>query len=60
MIDLENKIKNRKAKICVIGLGYVGLPTSIFFAESGFDVIGADIDADKVDTINAGRSPLKI
>jgi nucleotide sugar dehydrogenase len=59
MIDLVNKIKNRKAKICVIGLGYVGLPTSIFFAESGFDVIGADIDAVKVDIINAGRSPLK-
>lgn len=56
---LYNKIKNKSAKICVIGLGYVGLPTSVFFAEKGFDVIGVDINKDKIHMITSGISPLK-
>lgn len=42
------KIEDKTAKICVVGLGYVGLPTAIFFAEKGYDVIGADIDDGKI------------
>ena len=52
-------IRNKTAKICVIGLGYVGLPTAVFFAEKGFDVIGVDIDKDKVNMIKSGKSSLK-
>lgn len=59
MSQLDKKIKNKSARICVIGLGYVGLPTSVFFADRGFSVIGVDVDKRKVDMINSGVSPLK-
>src|SRR5439155_23474006 len=45
-----------KMKIAVVGLGYVGLPLCLQFARSGVDVLGLDIDAAKVEAINAGRS----
>jgi UDP-N-acetyl-D-glucosamine dehydrogenase len=47
------------SKIAIIGLGYVGLPLAIRFAESGVKVLGLDIDADKVVKINAGQSYIK-
>lgn len=43
-------------KIAVVGLGYVGLPLCLQFGRSGVDVLGLDIDAAKVEAINAGRS----
>jgi UDP-N-acetyl-D-glucosamine dehydrogenase len=46
-------------KIAIVGLGYVGLPLSLQFARSGATVIGLDIDAAKVDALNAGRSYIK-
>ena len=46
-------------KIAVIGLGYVGLPLSFQFARSGVTVLGLDIDAAKVDSLNQGRSYIK-
>jgi UDP-N-acetyl-D-glucosamine dehydrogenase len=49
-------LKNRTAKIGVIGLGYVGLPLSLLFAESGFPVTGFDIDEKKVTALEEGRS----
>jgi UDP-N-acetyl-D-glucosamine dehydrogenase len=55
-VDLENRIKNRKAKCGVIGLGYVGLPLSLTLNQAGFDVTGVDIDANRVRAINGGRS----
>ena len=45
--------------ISVIGLGYVGLPLSLQFARSGVNVIGLDLDSQKVDMINSGQSYLK-
>ncbi len=53
---LIGKIANRKAKIAVAGLGYVGLPLAIEFAEAGFQVLGLDVEAKKVERINAGCS----
>ncbi len=53
---LIGKIVNRKAKIAVAGLGYVGLPLAIEFAEAGFQVLGLDVEAKKVEQINAGFS----
>ena len=55
-MDLRDKIRDRTARIGVIGLGYVGLPLAVEFAKKGFDVTGFDVDASKVDEINAGRS----
>jgi UDP-N-acetyl-D-glucosamine dehydrogenase len=53
---LENLIKNKKAKIGVIGLGYVGLPLAVEMAKQGFKIIGIDIDKKKVKAINNGIS----
>jgi UDP-N-acetyl-D-mannosaminuronic acid dehydrogenase len=41
--------------ICVIGLGYIGLPTASLLGTKGFDVLGVDVSKDVVDTINAGK-----
>lgn len=45
-------------KIGVIGLGYVGLPLALHFAEKSAEVTGFDIDGSKVDIINSGKSPI--
>jgi len=42
-------------KICVLGLGYMGLPTAILFSEKGYDVVGVDIDEDKIKSLNNGK-----
>ena len=51
--------KPLKPKIAIIGLGYVGLPLSLQFARSGIQVLGLDIDSEKVDALNEGRSYIK-
>jgi UDP-N-acetyl-D-glucosamine dehydrogenase len=48
--------KPLQAKVAIIGLGYVGLPLSLQFARSGTRVLGLDIDPEKVDALNQGRS----
>ncbi|MEI8175569.1 MAG: nucleotide sugar dehydrogenase [Candidatus Omnitrophota bacterium] len=53
---LKEKIKQKKAKIGVIGLGYVGLPLGVEFAKKGFEVTGIDLDRSRVDAINAKKS----
>ena len=53
---LINKIKNKKAKISVIGLGYVGLPLCMEFAKKGFCVTGIDVDKRRVESVNKGVS----
>ena len=45
--------------IAIVGLGYVGLPLSLQFARSGVNVLGLDIDPEKVEMLNAGRSYIK-
>ncbi len=56
---LINLIKEQKAKIGVIGLGYVGLPLVIEFGRAGFSVTGFDIDKSKVDQLSAGKSYIR-
>jgi UDP-N-acetyl-D-glucosamine dehydrogenase len=46
-------------QICVVGLGYVGLPLSLQFAQSGATVIGLDVDRTKVDALNRAESYIK-
>ncbi len=53
---LEEKIANKTARVCVIGLGYVGLPLAIEFARAGFPVVGIDLDARKVTSLAKGVS----
>lgn len=59
MFSLEKSIKERKACIGVIGLGYVGLPLVKTFLNAGFKVIGFDVDQKKVSHLNQGRSYIK-
>ncbi|MBT6030094.1 MAG: nucleotide sugar dehydrogenase [Crocinitomicaceae bacterium] len=54
--DLKTRIKNRESIIGIIGLGYVGLPLVIRFAEEGFKTIGFDVDKEKVKKLNVGKS----
>lgn len=54
--DVIKKINNKEAIIGIIGLGYVGLPLMLRFAEVGFRVLGIDIDQRKTDMINRGES----
>ena len=42
-------------KVCVVGLGYIGLPTAALLASNGFQVVGVDLNAHAVETINQGR-----
>ncbi len=53
---LLQKIHNRQAHVAIIGLGYVGLPLAVAFAEAGFRTTGIDIDAKRVAGLNAGQS----
>ncbi len=55
-MEILDKIRERKARTGVIGLGYVGLPLAIEFAHAGFNAVGIDVDARKVDAINGGQS----
>jgi len=54
--ELRRKIQARKARVGVIGLGYVGLPLSLLYVEAKFPVTGFDIDQRKVEDLTAGRS----
>ena len=53
---LEEKIRTRRARVGIVGLGYVGLPLAVEFAKAGFTVTGIDISEEKVRRINAGDS----
>lgn len=44
-------------RVCVVGLGYVGLPTAAVLASRGVEVIGVDIDSERVETVNCGVAP---
>jgi UDP-N-acetyl-D-glucosamine dehydrogenase len=54
--ELRQKIESHTAQAGVVGLGYVGLPLVVEFAEAGFTVTGIDVDQSKVDAINRGES----
>jgi UDP-N-acetyl-D-glucosamine dehydrogenase len=53
---LLERIRRKEARVGVVGLGYVGLPLAVEFAEAGFTVLGIDLDPNRVAAINAGQS----
>jgi UDP-N-acetyl-D-glucosamine dehydrogenase len=55
-MSLQNKIKSKKARIGVVGLGYVGLPLAVEFASKGFPTVGIDLDRSKVGNIRKGKN----
>jgi len=58
-LELKRKIEDKSLVVGVLGLGYVGLPLALAFAERSFAVIGFDVDATKVDALKAGRNYIK-
>lgn len=54
--DLIQKLKNKNVRVAILGLGYVGLPLAVVFAEAGFKVTGIDPDSGKVDSLKKGVS----
>ena len=53
---LVERIRDRSARIGVVGLGYVGLPTAVAYADAGFTVVGIDTDADRCAAVGEGES----
>ncbi|MGI9070196.1 MAG: nucleotide sugar dehydrogenase [Bryobacteraceae bacterium] len=58
-VELRQRISKKTARVGVLGLGYVGLPLALEFARAGFEVIGIDVQQDKVDQFNRGQSYVK-
>jgi UDP-N-acetyl-D-glucosamine dehydrogenase len=58
-MELLKKIEEKSAKIGIVGLGYVGLPLGLEFAEKDFFVLGFDIDESKIPVLNSGNSYIK-
>ena len=56
---LRRQIQNRESKIGIIGLGYAGLPLALRFCEEGFKTIGFDIDQEKINNLNNGKTYIK-
>ena len=56
-LSVPTKVSGEE-NICVVGLGYVGLPTAIAFYEAGFKVTGVDVSERVISELKAGRSPL--
>jgi UDP-N-acetyl-D-glucosamine dehydrogenase len=56
--QFRKRIETREARIGIVGLGYAGLPLALAFAEAGFPVTGIDLNRERVDAVNAGRSYL--
>lgn len=55
-MNLQTKIDEGTARVCVIGLGYVGLPLAVGFARVGFPVVGLDVDERKIKALRQGIS----
>ena len=57
--QLEQKLARREAVIGIFGMGYVGQPLALRYSQLGYRVIGFDIDQNKVDLLNSGRSDIE-
>ncbi len=56
-MSLYEKLVNGKEKLALVGLGYVGMPIAVAFAQKGIDVIGFDLNAEKIDLYKSGIDP---
>jgi UDP-N-acetyl-D-glucosamine dehydrogenase len=54
--QLIDRLKNKTARVAILGQGYVGLPLAVVFADAGFEVVGIDPDQRKIDALNRGES----
>lgn len=58
-MSLYDEIKSRERKLAVVGMGYVGMPIAIEFSKKGIDVIGFDLNSDKINKYKAGIDPTR-
>lgn len=56
MTQLESKLNQKSARICIVGLGYVGIPIAVEYARKGFQVLGIDLNREKVEKVNQGKN----
>ena len=59
MEEVAKSLNSKTLRVCVIGIGRIGLPTALSFAKSGLQTIGVDINENLVQNINSGKFPLK-
>ncbi len=59
LTQVQDSLKAKTLRVCVIGIGRIGLPTALSFAKSGLETIGVDINEDLVNNVNSGIFPLK-
>jgi len=59
MEEVVKSLNSKTLRVCVIGIGRIGLPTALSFAKSGLQTIGVDINENLVQNINSGKFPLK-
>lgn len=57
--EVKKSLDSKTLRVCVIGIGRIGLPTALSFAKSGLQTIGVDINTDLINKINSGVFPLK-
>ena len=57
--DVRESLTKKSLRVCVIGIGRIGLPTALSFAKSGLSTIGVDINENLVQNVNSGKFPLK-
>ncbi len=58
-MNMEKNNSKQKETVCVVGLGYVGLPLAVRVKEKGYDVIGLELDKKKIELINKKQSPIE-
>lgn len=56
-MSIYQRLKNNEEKLALVGLGYVGMPIAVAFAEKGLDVIGFDLNCEKIDLYKSGIDP---
>ena len=57
--NVKNSLTSKSLRVCVVGIGRIGLPTALSFAKSGLETIGVDINENLVNNVNSGIFPLK-
>ena len=58
-MSIYGKLVNKEEKLALVGLGYVGMPIAVAFAKKGLDVIGFDLNKEKIDLYKSGVDPTK-
>src|SRR5436309_10079120 len=56
LLVLAERIRSKRARVAVVGLGYVGLPLLVTVGNAGYETLGFDVDREKIEQLRSGRS----